>query len=905
MTIQSGARLGPYEIVSAIGAGGMGEVYRARDERIGRDVAIKVLPETFAENEERLRRFEQEARTAGGLNHPNLVTIHDIGRHEGAPYLVMELLEGESLREKLGEGGSGAKVPVRKAIEYAVQIARGLAAAHDKGIVHRDLKPDNVFVTSDGRVKILDFGLAKQEGLPADGGTDQKTAHRDTSPGAVMGTVGYMSPEQVRGRQVDQRTDIFAFGTILYEMLSGSRAFRGESSADTMSAILHQDPPELSGEGLPIPTALDQIVHRCLEKNREERFHSAHDLALALELSSGSSTSSASRAALDDGAQPGRTKWIVAALVTAALLVAAFVAGRFSRSETSTIAGASSKQPRLTQLTFARGAEAEPSLSPDGKTVVYSAEVERGNWDIFVLRVGGERPVNLTGDSMARDAQPVFSPDGSRIAYVNIGGEAAGLYVMGATGEARRRLTDFGGDPTWFPDGSAILVSTEPILDPKNRLTTSTLWKVDVATSEASQIDTGGQDAVQGAVSPDGSRIAFWGLPEGTGNRVIFSMSLDGGSPTAITSDTFFNWNPEWSPDGERLFFVSDRGGAMNLWSVPIDRRTGEASGPVEPVTVAGQTVGGLGTSSSGGIVFTAAAVSHRLVRIPVDAKMNATGPSEVIVAGSREMWDVDVSLDGKEVVFKGFDDREDLFVASADGSGLRRLTNDRFRDRRPQWTADSKSIVFFSDRSGRYEVWRIRPDGSKLEKLTETRGDNPADSLPAPDGTKLAIQFAAGPGQNVAIGDLSETMSVETWDFLPALDERTGFYPFAWSHDSAKMTGLGMIDGTVPAGVWVCEIGAPTCTKITDEGFPFGWTTDDKAVVVRDPASNRLHVVELATGRVTDGMTLSDSSADMRRFTKVITLEADGKAIWVIESDDERDIWMLAYEGNQASDAK
>ncbi len=890
MTIPTGARFGPYEVVSAIGAGGMGEVYRARDERIGRDVAIKVLPESFSADEERLRRFEQEARTAGGLNHPNLVTIYDIGSHDGAPFIVMELLEGESLREKLGAGGSGAKVPVRKAVEYATQITHGLAAAHDRGIVHRDLKPDNVFVTNDGRVKILDFGLAKQEVALADGVTDQKTAQRDTSPGSVMGTVGYMSPEQVRGRPVDHRTDIFAFGTILYEMLSGGRAFKGESSADAMSAILNEDPPELSGEGMPIPPALDRIVHRCLEKNREERFHSAHDLALALEVLSGSSTTSASRAVLDDGGGENLTKRLLVAVAVLALFVTGYFVGRASRSGSAAVTSDRVFEPRLRQLTFMKGAEVNPSISPDGGTVVYSGSVGRNEWDIFVLRVGGEKPVNLTSDSRGRDAQPVFSPDGNLIAYVNLGSEAPGLYVMGATGEARRRLTDFGGDPCWYPDGRALLISTEPVADPKGRLTTASLWKVDLTSAAATPIDTKGLDAVQPAISPNGQRLAFWGLPEGTGRRVIYTMPLEGGEPVAITPDDFFNWNPEWSPDGERLFFVSDRGGTMNLWSVPIDRETGAAAGAFEAVTVAGQLNGQMSIASSGAIAFTATTVSERVVRIPVDRDMNATGPREVIVAGSREIWDLDVSQDGERIAFKGFDDREDLFVATADGSAVRRLTNDRFKDRQPHWTSGSESILFFSDRSGRYEVWRIRPDGSGLEQLTATTGDNPSVALPSRDGTRMTFSIGTIPH----VADLTGPIPIERWDPIAALGERTYILPIAWSSDGTRIVGSGMVDGAVPAGVWVCEMDAPSCQKIADEGFAVGWTPDDAGVVVRGSTSDRMRVVDLATLNVTEGLTLPGSVPDPREFDNVLTISADGRWLWFIEADDESDIWML-----------
>ncbi|HYV41588.1 MAG TPA: serine/threonine-protein kinase, partial [Thermoanaerobaculia bacterium] len=273
MSLSSGTRLGPYEILAPLGAGGMGEVYRARDDRLKREVAVKVLPASFSNDPERLRRFEQEAQAAGGLNHPNILAIHDIGTLEGAPYIVSELLEGETLRERLSSGA----LPVRKAIDYAVQIAHGLAAAHEKGIVHRDLKPENLFVTRDGRVKILDFGLAKLT-QPESGArelTELPTAAAATEPGVVLGTLGYMSPEQVRGKPADARSDIFAFGAILYEALSGKRAFHGESAADTMSAILTKEPPDLSETNRTIAPGLERLVRHCLEKNPEERFHSA------------------------------------------------------------------------------------------------------------------------------------------------------------------------------------------------------------------------------------------------------------------------------------------------------------------------------------------------------------------------------------------------------------------------------------------------------------------------------------------------------------------------------------------------------------------------------------------------------------------------------------------------------
>src|SRR6266540_1358823 len=285
MTLASGSRLGPYEVLSPIGAGGMGEVYRAKDPRLGREVAIKVLPASFSQDADRLRRFEQEARAAGLLNHPNVTIVYDIGSVDGSPYVVQELLEGETLLAEV----AGRRFSPRRAVDYALQIAQGLAAAHDKGIVHRDLKPENLFVTKDGRVKILDFGLAKLTQSEGGSGpqTNLPTATPGTEPGVVMGTLGYMSPEQIKGKPADARSDIFSFGAIFYEMLSGNRAFHGESAAETMSAILREEPPDLSVTNQSISPGLERIVRHSIEKNPEQRFHSVHDVAFALEALSG------------------------------------------------------------------------------------------------------------------------------------------------------------------------------------------------------------------------------------------------------------------------------------------------------------------------------------------------------------------------------------------------------------------------------------------------------------------------------------------------------------------------------------------------------------------------------------------------------------------------------------------
>jgi len=454
VTLAPGSRLGPYEVLAQIGAGGMGEVWRARDTRLGRDVAIKVLPASFSADADRLRRFEQEARAAGILNHPNITAVFDVGESEdGSPYVVQELLEGETLRHEL----AGGKFSPRRAIEHAIQIAHGLAAAHEKGIVHRDLKPENVFVTADGRVKILDFGLARmthaEEASPQ--ATNLPTATPGTEPGMVLGTLGYMSPEQVRGRPADARSDIFSFGAILYEMLAGKQAFKGDSAADTMSAILREDPPDLSVTNENVPPGLERIVRHCLEKSPERRFQSARDLAFDLEALS---SDSAPRRPADVPRREGRSGRIPAALAIAAVALllmvpAAFWLGR--RSGAPPI-------PAFRQLTFRRGSIRGARFTSDGQTVVYAAAWEGKPLAIYSMRTDSQ------------DASPVDLPGGADLLAVSRSGEAAlqlgrrsiEPYVSSGTlsvapiggGQAPRERLQGVQWADWSPDGSRLAI---------------------------------------------------------------------------------------------------------------------------------------------------------------------------------------------------------------------------------------------------------------------------------------------------------------------------------------------------------------------------------------------------------------------------------------------------------------
>jgi serine/threonine protein kinase/Tol biopolymer transport system component len=446
--LSSGTRLGPYTIVAAIGAGGMGEVYRAADQRLGREVAIKILPAHFSDDPERLRRFEQEARATAALNHPNIMAVYDVGtREDQSPYVVTELLEGESLRDRLRTGG----LPFRKALDYASQVAHGLAAANDKGIVHRDLKPDNLFITRDGRIKILDFGLAKLSESAQDSLRSSVPTEVETVPGIVLGTIGYMSPEQVRGQATDHRSDIFSLGTILYEMISGRRAFSGNSSADVLSAILKEDPPELSATNVAVPTGIDRIIRHCLEKSPEERFQSARDIAFALDDLSSPSSQTIPLTSVPAQAKGKRRLLVVSGAVLG--LVVAFIGGRFLATRS-----AISNAPVFHQLTYRHGTFDRARFTADGKTAIYTAFWEGQPPEIFSVpsRESGGQSLNLKDSGLLS-----ISPNGE-MAILQSTHSLSIFLTMGtlakasANGGAPKAQIENVHEADWTPDGSAL-----------------------------------------------------------------------------------------------------------------------------------------------------------------------------------------------------------------------------------------------------------------------------------------------------------------------------------------------------------------------------------------------------------------------------------------------------------------
>ena len=714
MALPRGIKLGSYEIVSSLGAGGMGEVYRARDESLGREVAVKVLPKELASDPDRLRRFEQEARAAAALNHPNILAVYGFSTTgEHAPYLVTELLQGQTLRERLQQG----EIPVRKAVEFALQTARGLAAAHDRAIVHRDLKPENLFLTRDGVVKILDFGLAKLILPEVTSETSVATASF-TELGVVLGTAGYMSPEQVRGQVVDRRSDIFSLGAILYEMLRGKQAFEGKTAADTMSAILKEEPAELSASGRSLPPALGRIVDRCLEKDPAERFQSARDLAFNLELLSREETGSGAAVALP--ARKGR-RWRIAALGALALIGAAGL-GFLARGLKPRVESSSPAEWR--RLTDFVGMEEFPSLSPDGKSVAFTADVS-GRRQIWMRLLAGGTPLQVTQDD-ADHQYPRWSPDSSSLIYFSPSQEPDGdgkIWQISALGGTARPLVSSLGGGDLSHDGKHIAYFHSnqgdielAVADPDG----SNSRKLVVLPHEYNYSDL--------RWSPDDRKLGF--QRGRTFDYDVFYVPAEGGSLQAITQDG----NPlegfAWLPDGSGVVYSSSRGDTvlylrtMNLWSV----QTGGKN--LRQLTFGETSYISPDLDRQGNIVATRRQIQFDIWRYPVDGS-----PEENVRRGAQ----ITHQTGTVQTPSAGPGDRELVYLSDSGGHGNLWILNLETRQNRqvtfehdpqlaigvPVWSPDGKHIAYV--RRGltgwNVDLWLMNPDGSNAHKVSDGGG--------------------------------------------------------------------------------------------------------------------------------------------------------------------------------------
>jgi len=875
--LSPGSSFGAYQIIGPLGAGGMGLVYRARDARLGRDVALKLLPDLFAADADRLARFDREARTLAALNHPGIAQIFGIEESGARRALVMELVEGEDLSQLMARG----PVPIADAIGIAQQIASALEAAHELGIVHRDLKPANVRLRADGAVKVLDFGLAKAAGPVTASGDATVTSPAVTAHGLILGTAAYMAPEQARGRAVDKRADIWAFGVVLYEMLTGTRLFEGDSVADTIALVINRN-PDMSLLPEATPPRLRQLIARCLDRDPQRRLRDIGEARIALDEAEAGTAG-------DRGAQaPHRVArwWLPAAVALAAIAgLLGWTLGRQSES-------ADPAFETFTQLTNQFGEETAPVISPDGASLAYASR-EKGSWDIVLVRVGGRNPIVVAGDPARDESGPAFSPDGRSIAF-HESDRDGGIFVAGATGESARRLTDFGFDASWSGDGARIVFATEETSDPYTKHSISALWVVDAAGGSAPRKVTDG-DAMQPAWSPSGRRIAAWGITGG--QRDLFTIAADGSERVPVVTDAPLDWSPAWSPDGRFLYFASDRGGSMNLWRVPIDEATGRVRGRAEPVTKGVHASADRPSLSKDGsrIVFRSQARTVNPVALAFDPESGRVGAVRTLIRANDVLTPSSISPDGEWLLLSSQSGRrDDIFVSRVDGSGLRRLTDDIYRDRWPRWSRDGREVFFYSNRNGLFEMFGIRPDGGGLRRVFHQAGKNVHFPVLSPDGTRMIASNQTTPDAWVVdLTNATDPSSAPTLEGLGTADE--WLIPVDWSPDGRRLVGPMMSRaGTINAvGVYDFasgRTGRVSLRHASGDGYRFAWLADSRRVLIVDRGS-RIHLLDVATGRM---QTVFESS-ELRFWGNVPVIAPDGRTLYLGALDEQSDVWMIA----------
>ena len=891
-----GTRLGPYEILAKLGEGGMGVVYRATDTKLRREVAIKVLPEGFNQDPERLARFEREAKLLASLNHPNIAQIYGLETSGDTRALVMELVEGPTLAERL-ESGS---LPLDESLSIARQIAEALEEAHEKGIIHRDLKPQNIKAPREGKVKVLDFGLAKAMDpvsamSPSDLADSPTVTFGATREGVILGTVAYMAPEQAKGLPVDKRADIWAFGVVLFEMLTGKRLFRGASVAETLAGVLKT---KIDFEALPVeaPERIRRLLARCLDRDLKHRLRDIGEARVAIqdeladpEAAIGALPSAAFRSG---GA---RTLWwalpLVAVVASALFFLGRSMGGRAAKPSVGP------RAVSFTQVTDLPGVETTPSLSPDGKSLVFAGTVGSAT-DLFLLRIGDRKAVRLTEDSPATSEEPAFSPDGERIAFRS-DREGGGVFLMTASGESVTRLTDSGFSPSWSPDGAEIVVSASFFPSPTDLLNLAEgLSVVGVKSGQKRELAPQVR-ALQPSWSPGGARIAYWGLRAG-GQRDLWTIAADGSDAAdgglPVTDDAALDWSPTWSPDGRYLYFSSSRGGTMNLWRVAIDERTGRVEGEPEPITTPSTWSGRFSFSRDGTrLAFASLDYRSTLFRAPFDARSESvTGPPVPIMKGNRPIRDHELSPDGEWVVFSEGGLREDLFVARTDGAQYRRLTDDAFRDRAPAWSPDGTRIGFFSDRTGEYELWTIRPDGSGLAQITR---DAKTAGMPvwSPDGARIAFGGGAKPwGLIDAAASEGQLLSPE-----PEMGPTGRFFPASWSPDGKRIAGMVRTAGR-SAWASVYTLATRQYSAVPGEWARAAiwvlpvWLADSHRLVLRRPGGVAVTDVETGAGRLlipVGGIMVGRS----------VGVSRDNRWITYTETATEGDIWIAEMAGEKS----
>ena len=846
-------------------------MYEAEDTRLKRRVAIKILPERIAADPARLARFEQEALAVAALNHPNIVTIHSVEEDGGRRFLTMELVDGATLDRCVPATG----LRLGELLDYAIPLVDAVAAAHSRGVVHRDLKPGNVMVSADGRIKVLDFGLAKL--IPTTDATSTETrtaAPMATAAGQIVGTPSYMSPEQAEGRPVDQRSDVFSLGVILYEMASGVRPFQGDSTLSILSSILRDEPRPLSARRRDLPRSLEAIVAACLNKNPAER-PSARALKEQL-----------ATVAAAPGPATSRVTPVMALGAAVALLgLVGVVAVRVMRSAR---ADGAIGTPTFTRVTFGNALDVSPNLSPDGKNVLYVTLEPNARRHLHVAPLGGNGVgIDLSQEAPAAgDDAPAYSPDGRSIAFVSSRDGSEGLFVMSAGGAGVRRIVNGGYDPAWTPDGREIVYSTESGRDPDGREAPSEVWAVNLATGARRQVAAA--DAVDPSVSPDGRLVAYWALPvdsSGTqfagANRDVWVQPLAGGTRVRITADEASDWNPAWSADGRFLYFSSDRSGTMNIWRIAVDARTGAPGGAAVAVTAPSPYAGSMSVGRDGTLVYASMDYDTSVRAIDFDdVAGTVAGAATDVVTGHRAWLQPDVSPDGRLLALRSFRAQEDVWVVGADGSRLRPLTNDAARDRGARFAPDG-SLLFYSSRGGTYQFWTIRPDGSGLRQLTQ--GDWALNyPLPSPDG-----RWVAGTNPNT-----NEQYLFDAHDWtrpperLPSPPGKGQTYLRDWSPDNRRLVAADTSDR-----LWLFDLPSKAWTPIGRGGYP-RWLPDGRRVLA--VLRGRIVLVDTATGAT------ADVYGEPGRFIGSLALAPGGGRVYFASAVTRSSIWMMRLSGDR-----
>jgi Tol biopolymer transport system component/serine/threonine protein kinase len=905
-TLSAGDIFGNYRLDRPLGGGGMGVVWQATDLRLGRSVALKFLPDEYTSSGDARDRFRREARTASSLNHPNICVVHDFGEEDGRSFLVMELLEGSTLRELLAT----RSLRISEILDLGYQIADALDAAHQQGIIHRDIKPANIFVLdrsgSGLTAKLLDFGLAKQEPKLWDSAT--MTAYR-TDSGVAIGTVAYMSPEQALGQPIDPRSDLFSFGMVLYEMTTRTLPFRGATSAALFDAILNKAPASLLALNPEAPAELEHIILRLLEKEPGLRYQSAaelrSDLARMKRDFSLATTSGLHRSGLYGSAatlakrrdqlpfwsrRPAQALFGVLTLVLLGASLYLASRGRSIPKDLRLEAGS------FRSITETQEPEYFPQVSPDGRNIVY-ATGDMVNLDLFLYDTSTGQKRNLTEDHEGRDTEPSLSPDGMQVAFYS-NRDGGGLYLLDLRSKEIRRLNAIGRNPAWSPDGTEIAVATEGILRPEDRVTAnSQLWAVRSDTGARRLVYAG--DAVQPNWSPNGSRIAFWASRGG--QRDIFTIRarpLAGVSPepVALTNDGHVDWNPVFSPDGRWVYFLSDRAGAMGLWRLRIDPESGEKLSEPEAVRMPVEDLAHISFSGGGReVVFVEYRLLADLYRVRFDpAKEVLLSQPEALTNGTMPYTRPDLSPDGLWLAFNGQAKRDHIYLLGTDGATLRQLTDSDYRDRGPRWSPDGKKLAFFSNRAGSWEIWTYTLEGGLLEQVTRggmggsgaVSAGTAAWPVWSPDGKRLAYSIF---GFNSFLLDLTRKFSEQSPQALPPLENpEERFAAWHWSPDGRKLAGFTQAEAGRITGIAVLDLATGRFEKLSESGQDPYWLKDSQRLLYVD--EGKLYLIR--QGGLTRQLVLAPPDGRMVE-QRGFALSRDNQWIYYSGSRVQSDVWV------------